>query len=71
MSLATLRPTRSLSDEQQYRLIYAAMLPFFLLAALSQRAWQVGRTPPGQAPRSILAEARAASANALLLAFQG
>lgn len=71
MSLATLGRTTSVSDEQQYRLICAATLPFFLIAALAHRAWRIGRGSRRHAPRSIFAEARAASANALLFAFQG
>jgi hypothetical protein len=70
MSLATLGRSPAVSDEQEYRLICAATLPFFLVAVLAQRAWRLGR-PRSGAPRSILAEARAANASALLFAFQG
>lgn len=71
MSLVTLSRTPAVSDAQQYRLLCAAMLPFFLAAAVAGRLWRIVQSDPSGAGRSILAEARTASANALLFAFQG
>ena len=71
MSLITLNGRPAVSDEQQYRLLFVVAFPFFLAAAAAHRIWRAGRQLSGEAPRSMIAEARDASANALLLAFQG
>lgn len=73
MSFASVSRPPSVSDEQQYRLIYAATFPFFLAAAACGRAARrmAGRKPVAGAPRSLVAEARAAGSNALLFAFLG
>jgi hypothetical protein len=71
MSLVTLNRTSTVSDAQQYRMMYAATFPAFLIAAVASRLWWSGGSRKDRAVRSIWAEARAASAKALLFAFQG
>ena len=73
MSFASLSRSQSVTDEQQYRLLYAATFLFFLVAALCGRTISrlTGRPRASNLPRSIVAEARAAGSNALLFAFSG
>lgn len=73
MSFASLSRSQSVSDEQQYRLLYAGTFLFFLVAAVCGRAVSrmTGRPRAADLPRSIVAEARAAGSNALLFAFLG
>ena len=71
MSLVALNRTTVVSDAQQYRLLCLVILPFFLTAVVAGRILHVRQGNPRRPVRSILAEARAASANALLFAFQG
>ncbi len=71
MSLVILNRTPAVSDVQQYRLIRASIYPFFLAAVAASRIWQVGRRESIGSLWSIFAEAQAASANALSVAFQG
>ena len=75
MTSVTLSQTSApvLSDEQQYRLMYAATFLFFLAATLVRRAGRrvTGTRAPAGTPRSLFAEARAAGSSALLFAFLG
>jgi hypothetical protein len=73
MSFASVNRMLSVSDQQQYRLIYAATLPFFLVATLVGRAARhlAGRQTPSGTPPSLVAEARAAGSNAVMFAFLG
>ena len=71
MSLVILHRTPAVSDEQQYKVLRAAIYPFFLAAVASSRVWRVGRHGSTGSAWSIFAEARTASANALSVAFQG
>ena len=66
-------PAAALSDEQQYRLMYAATFLFFLGATVARRTARrmAGRRAPAGTHISLLAEAREAGSSALLFAFLG
>lgn len=66
-------PSAPLSDEQQYRLIFAATFMIFLAAVAVRRFGRLlaGLEAPAGTPKSIFAEARAAGSSALLFAFMG
>ena len=74
MTSVTLSQTPpAFSDEQQYRLMYAATFLFFLGSTAVRRAGRrlTGTRAPAGTPRSMFAEARAAGSSALLFAFSG
>lgn len=63
----------TLSDKQQYHLMFAATFLIFLAAVAAKRIarWAGGMSAPAGTPKSIFAEARAAGSSALLFAFMG
>ena len=73
VSSLTRPPSSALSDEQQYRLMYAATFLIFLGATAVKRLVRriAGVGHPAGAPRSLIAEARSAGSSALLFAFMG
>ncbi len=71
---ATLGPRPSFSgalDKTQYRLIFAVCFTAFLLETIAVRAMPWCQTPSGEAKRSILAQARAATERTIPFAFMG
>ncbi len=64
--------TVTMTDAQEYRLLFAATFVIFLVAVVLMRLVRlVGGAGSSSNPRSLIAEARAVGNSALALAFQG
>lgn len=68
----SLNPASRLHQEAiQFRIILASTYPFFLVAALVQRAIPQARSAMPQRRRSVFAEARAMAVSAIPFVFMG
>lgn len=73
LALSNRDAAQTISDQQVYRLLFAATFLVFLTATVAVRLFRrvQGRARPAGARRSLFAEAKATGYSTLALAFMG